>query len=282
MNKIKKENIKIFHNLFKRKNNRILKVININTINNLHLNNNKTLNNLFQKDINLKIQSLIFTSYAPCLEDIILLGFFYDIKNGFYIDIGANDPNQGSVTKYFYINGWNGINIEPLENKYKLLVKERNRDINLKIVAGERRGKKKIYINNCLTTTKKNFSKLNQKEKIIESDTLANICKKFVPKNKIIHFCKIDVEGGEREVLLGYDFLNFRPNVFCIESTFPMTQTPSYYLFEDILIKNNYSFIYKYDVNRYYIDNINNNSYILKQRIDLINLLIKLKKKIKF
>ena len=50
-------------------------------------------------------------------------------------------------------------------------------------------------------------------------DTMSNICKKYVPKGRNVDFCKIDVEGGEKNVLLGYDFINYRPKVFCIEST---------------------------------------------------------------
>ena len=50
----------------------------------------------------------------------------------------------------------------------------------------------------------------------INIDTMLNICKKYIPKKEIVQFCKIDVEGRERDVLLGYDFENYRPKVFCI------------------------------------------------------------------
>ena len=72
-----------------------------------------------------------FRSYSQYYEDIILFFIFYNVENGFYIDVGANDPNIISVTKAFYLRGWNGINIEPLPHKYKLLLNERKRDINL-------------------------------------------------------------------------------------------------------------------------------------------------------
>lgn len=82
-----------------------------------------------------------------------------------------------------------------------------------------------------------------------------NICRKYIPKNKKIQFCKIDVEGGERNVLLGNDFEKYRPKVFCIESTIPGTYIPNHGLWEYILLKNDYSFAYQYKINRYYIDN---------------------------
>ena len=59
----------------------------------------------------------------------------------------------------------------------------------------------------------------------------------------------------KKNVLLGYDFENYRPEVFCIESIKPGTNIPCYDLWEEILLKNNYSFAFEYSINRYYIDN---------------------------
>ena len=80
-----------------------------------------------------------------------------------------------------------------------------------------------------------------------------NICRKYISKNVEIQFCKIDVEGGERNVLLGNDFEKYRPKIFCIESTRHFI--PNHNLWEYILLKNDYSFAFQYKVNRYYIDN---------------------------
>ena len=71
----------------------------------------------------------------------------------------------------------------------------------------------------------------------IEVQSLSKICKKYVPKNVDIQFCKIDVEGNERNVLLGYDFVNYRPKIFCIEATEPGKTIPSHKEWEDILLK---------------------------------------------
>jgi FkbM family methyltransferase len=203
----------------------------------------------------------------------------YDVKAGFYIDIGANDPIIDSVTNFFYIRGWNGINIEPLKDKYALLKNKRPRDINLNVVAGQENGNATLYINKGLTTTIKNYTRPRRPKVIVNVETMTDICKKYVPKGTIIEFCKIDVEGAERKVLLGYDFINYRPKIFCIESTLPGTRIPSYQLFEDILIQNNYSFIYQYDVNRFYVDNKSIFTNIIRQRVVLIDLFIEKYKK---
>ncbi len=64
-------------------------------------------------------------TYAQYNEDIILKALLYDVKKGFYVDVGANDPDDDSVTKLFYQNGWNGINIEPIESLHKELIRSR-------------------------------------------------------------------------------------------------------------------------------------------------------------
>ena len=85
---------------------------------------------------------------------------------------------------------------------------------------------------------------------------MSNICKDYIPKGIQIEFCKIDVEGSEKDVLLGFDFINYRPKVFCIESLINnVTNVPEYKEWEEILIKNDYDLAFNYKVNRFYYDN---------------------------
>ena len=92
------------------------------------------------------------------LEDFILFYIFYDIKNAFYIDVGAFDPNLISVTKTFYLRGWHWINIEPLPNKYLKLMKKRKRDINLNVGAGKLEGNIFLYLAGDCSTTRKQYN----------------------------------------------------------------------------------------------------------------------------
>ena len=215
----------------------------------------KELQKLKNSNKNLLKEISKFISYSQCFEDLILFCVFYDVKNGFYIDIGANDPNWISVTKAFYLRGWYGINIEPLSKKYQELIKYRQRDINIQIGVGKNPGKAKFFGNDAGATLVKEHSKNNTNTSNINIDTMKNICNKYIPKNKIIQFCKIDIEGGEKDALLGYDLGNYRPKVFCIESTKPNSHIPCFSQWENILFKNDYSFAFQYEINRYYIDN---------------------------
>ena len=186
---------------------------------------------------------------------MILFCIFYNINKGFYIDIGANDPNYISVTKAFYLNGWNGINIEPQPEKYLSLLKSRSKDINLQIGVGEKKGNETLYLFGAGSTLFKKFLKKPNKIINIKIDTMLNVCKDYIKKNIKIQFCKIDVEGNEKNVLLGYDFNNCRAEVFMIESTIPGTAIPYYSHWEKILLENDYSFVYQYSINRFYVDN---------------------------
>lgn len=90
----------------------------------------------------------------------------------------------------------------------------------------------------------------------IKIKTMSNICRLYIPSSIQIQFCKIDVETFEKNVLLGYDFENYRPKVFCIESLVNVrTNIPEYKEWENILTLNDYDFAYKYRNNRFYYDN---------------------------
>jgi hypothetical protein len=77
------------------------------------------------------LSAATMTSYAQNREDVILNRIFKDVKDGFYIDIGAYHPAVASVTKAFYDRGWSGINVEP-GSVFDELERARPRDVNLK------------------------------------------------------------------------------------------------------------------------------------------------------
>src|SRR5438876_9312099 len=61
----------------------------------------------------MKSRALSLISYAQNFEDVMLGRVFAGRKTGFYVDVGAADPVNLSVTKWFYDLGWSGLNIEP-------------------------------------------------------------------------------------------------------------------------------------------------------------------------
>ena len=82
---------------------------------------------------------MTFVSYAQNFEDVILHRVLKEVKKGFYIDVGANDPVIDSVTKAFYDDGWHGINIEPVSEWFEKLQLVRPNDINLQTGVGAKK-----------------------------------------------------------------------------------------------------------------------------------------------
>jgi len=216
-----------------------------------------------------------FISYAQFEEDLIIYNLLKDeVKDNekYYVDIGANDPICDSVTKNFYLNGWKGINVEPIPTLHEKLKKDRPQDENLCCGVSNKNGNLNFY--ECIkvpgnsTFNKNVFEKLssqglNFKEQIVPIKTLTDIYKESSFFNKEIPFCKIDVEGLEKEVIDGIDFDEFHPWLFVIESTFPNTNNPTFSTWEKILLNGSenikYVFALQEGINRYYIrsDKIN-------------------------
>src|SRR5665213_2456142 len=64
-------------------------------------------------------------SYAQNFEDVMLWRALRHVENGFYIDVGAQDPVLSSTSLAFYERGWRGVNIEPVAAYADLLRAQR-------------------------------------------------------------------------------------------------------------------------------------------------------------
>jgi FkbM family methyltransferase len=85
-------------------------------------------------------------SYAQNFEDVLLWRVLKDIRGGAYVDVGACDPTEGSVTRWFYDRGWAGVNIEPIPELHARLERERRRDINILAAAGAAPGRARLRV----------------------------------------------------------------------------------------------------------------------------------------
>ncbi len=173
---------------------------------------------------------MAIVSYAQNFEDVMLARCFPGPR-GFYVDVGANDPDIDNVTRHFYERGWSGINIEPLASNFARLKKRRTRDLNLHLAAGEHDGSITFYEIgkwHGYSTTDEGIAAQHRKDglKVIEHRTpmrrLASVLDEHA-KGKQIDFLSIDVEGAELSVLAGADLDRHRPKLILAESRLPVT-----------------------------------------------------------
>ncbi|GAB4049559.1 FkbM family methyltransferase [Catellatospora paridis] len=169
-------------------------------------------------------------TYAQNREDLYIAGFFPDVENGFYVDVGAQHPVRDSVTKYFSLLGWTGINIEPQRKYHELLAADRPKDINLNMGISDAAGSLQLreFPSDGLSTFSDVLKSEYEQDEHMRSaghtdydvtvDTLANVFAEHVPERQTIHFMKVDVEGLEYQVFLGNDWSRFRPIVLCVEA----------------------------------------------------------------
>jgi FkbM family methyltransferase len=209
--------------------------------------------------------------YGQFYEDYILAYVFRNQKNGFYIDVGANDPNKWNTTRYFYERGWRGINIEPNALEFRKIVESRPRDINYNVGVANIEGTMTFYQvagskSGLSTFDRDEAQRLTRERGIVFTElpvqltTLnALLAKTSIPQ---IEFLSIDVEGFEKQVIESIDLVRYKPAVLCIEATQPLSEVAVYGAWEPLVLKARYLFAMSDGLNRYYVH---------RNRLDLLS-----------
>jgi FkbM family methyltransferase len=178
----------------------------------------------FWKNIKLNIKKK-FSPYKALNGIDKKLEKYLNKKNGFYIEMGANDGITQSNTYFLEKKyNWRGLLVEPSE-KFNMLKKQRS-SFNIFSNAACCSFKKKNSLikfsyNNLMTLALNLSGDVNKKKHINDAkshtDKQYEFEKKGVPLNdllsknkvqKLIDFFYLDVEGAESSVLYGFSNLN--------------------------------------------------------------------------
>lgn len=198
-------------------------------------------------------------SYAQNFEDIMLWRAVGDVENGFYIDIGAQDPDTDTVSRTFHEHGWTGWHVEPMSSYADALREKRPGDRIIEAAVSSRDGTFTFY---ALPST--GLSTLDADIAARHREAGFDVVETSVPVitldglldslgNRPVHWLKIDVEGAEQLVLEGWRHSNIRPWVLVIESTLPLQSEQSHEAWEPLVLGKGYRFVYFDGLNRFYV-----------------------------
>jgi len=193
-------------------------------------------------------------SYSQFNQDLIVLKAFDFKKNGYFVDIGANDGISGSNSYLLEKEyDWNGICVEPLPDVYLKCKECRNcacydfavyskSDLELNFcMSGLLSG---IEDTHLIKDKKQNFIDPsyftnNYKGDVkVQTKTLTDILDMSNAPN-FIDYLSIDVEGAEMHVLHGIDFDKYKFGMIHIEHNWQ----PYRVEIRDNLEKNGYLYL---------------------------------------
>lgn len=177
------------------------------------------------------------------------------------MDVGACDPVVDSISWAFYEQGWCGALIEPVPTLAAALRQRRPEDITIEAAAGAKNGSASIFVSEPvgnstlardvaerLAAAGSEFSEIDARVA-----TLDDLLDEARFDGRTIHFCTIDVEGSEADVLAGFDLARWRPWVLVIEATEPNTRRVSYEQWESWVLAAGYRFCLFDGLNRFYV-----------------------------
>jgi FkbM family methyltransferase len=198
-------------------------------------------------------------SYAQNFEDVMLMRALRHVRNGFYVDVGAQHPINGSVTKAFHERGWQGINIEPVQRWFEMVCADRPGDVNLAVPICEKPGIVELFDveDTGLSTLRGDYAGEHEASgrhveiRRLKAHRLSSVFRAYAPRD--VHFLKIDVEGMEASVVRSLDLGRYRPWIIVVEATKPNSPEPSFAEWEPILLDSGYTMVYDDGLNRFYV-----------------------------
>ncbi len=146
---------------------------------------------------------MTFISYAQNFEDVLLRRALKWVRDGFYIDVGAQHPDINSVTRAFYDQGWSGINVEPVPEARAGCARPARATSPSNSRSAPSEGEATLFVvgGTGLSSLDAGASRKAEAHGFVAEErrtpvsTLAAICREHV--RGPIHFLKIDVEGAE-------------------------------------------------------------------------------------
>jgi len=180
--------------------------------------------------------------------------FFGRRKEGFFIEVGANDPEIGSQTFHLEQQGWSGILVEPQSALVAQLRARRpkSRVVHAACTSREKSGQGVIHLpknayHGFATTdpTAEEEDVEFDRQEPISLVTLDSIVQEAGKPR--LDLLSIDTQGTELDVLMGFDLRKHRPRLILLEDLVTALDKHRY------LCSQGYKLVRRTELNNWYI-----------------------------
>ena len=192
------------------------------------------------------------TATTEQLEKQGILDFFGHRAEGYFVEVGANDPQNGSQTWLLEQRGWTGLLVEPMQRHIDQLVaaRPRSRVVRAACSSPEKRGTGTLHLapHSVYNTLEKNVDDQGVEYVGQESVPLVTLDDLLAAAPPVrVDFVSIDVEGTELDVLKGFDLQRWQPELLLIEDKVNNLHKHRY------LRRRGYRLLRRTDVNSWYV-----------------------------
>lgn len=159
--------------------------------------------------------------FKPEFEVPFVREFFRDTPQGFFVEVGANDPKKDSQSFHLEEAGWTGILVEPVPELAEELRRVRKSKVfEVACSSPDRAGTiMTLHVAGPFSSFDPNLAVTGMRADhtvAVKVDTLDHVLAEGGAK-QAIDLISVDVEGHELEVLSGFDFARWRPRLILLE-----------------------------------------------------------------
>jgi FkbM family methyltransferase len=158
--------------------------------------------------------------FPDSAEEPLKQDFFRNTLRGYFVDVGANAPREGSQSFALEQRGWTGVLVEPQPALAERLKRERSAKVFLACSSRRDAGKTlTLYLAGIQTSLRPDFYVAGMKREgtaEVPVMTLDQVLDDAAAPRPL-DFVSIDVEGHDMEVIEGFDLNRWRPRLLLVE-----------------------------------------------------------------
>ncbi len=186
----------------------------------------------------------------PAIEQALVQSFFQK-TNGFYVDVGANDPVLDSQSQHLEALGWTGLLVEPDPDCCALLRQSRKGVVVEMACSSPENAGKQLQLNRAgphstLEDQPIAIGAVVRATVSVQCETLDTILRSHhAPVG--FDLLSIDIEGHELVALSGFDFAYWQPRLVLIEDHV------THHKKHQLMTQNGYQLLLRTGLNSWYV-----------------------------